>query len=90
MAEPTVTVPVVEALKPVPETVTAEPAGPDPGFSVTSAAGPADGGCSRKFLGAKRAESSIGIKPALLSRNPQFSSENLLGKDVTPNLKATK
>jgi hypothetical protein len=44
-AEPTVTVPVAEALKPVPETVTAEPAGPDPGFTVTSAAGAAMAGC---------------------------------------------
>jgi hypothetical protein len=34
VAEPTITVPVVDALNPVPATVTAEPAGPDAGLSV--------------------------------------------------------
>src|SRR5690242_16419650 len=34
VAEPTITVPVVEALNPVPATVTAEPAGPDAGLRV--------------------------------------------------------
>ncbi len=34
VVEPTITVPVVAALKPVPVTVTAEPAGPDAGLSV--------------------------------------------------------
>lgn len=34
VVEPTITVPVVEALNPVPVTVTAEPAGPEPGSSV--------------------------------------------------------
>src|SRR4051812_16110164 len=34
VVEPTTTVPVVEALNPVPATVTAEPAGPDPGLSL--------------------------------------------------------
>lgn len=38
VAAPTTIVPVVEVLKPVPETVTAEPAGPDPGSKVISAA----------------------------------------------------
>jgi hypothetical protein len=33
--EPTITVPVVEALNPVPVTVTAEPAGPEVGLSET-------------------------------------------------------
>ena len=49
VADPAMTVPVVEALKPVPETVTAEPAGRCPGFSVicAAAAGAAPGrvGC---------------------------------------------
>ena len=35
VVEPTITVPVVEALNPVPETVTADPAGPEFGLSVT-------------------------------------------------------
>jgi hypothetical protein len=34
VVEPTITVPVVDALKPVPATVTAEPTGPDAGSSV--------------------------------------------------------
>ena len=38
VVDPAMTVPVVEALKPVPETVTAEPAGPCTGFSVICAA----------------------------------------------------
>lgn len=35
VVEPTITVPVVETLNPVPVTVTAEPAGPEAGLSVT-------------------------------------------------------
>lgn len=47
VAEPTITVPVVEALNPVPETVTADPAGPVPGLTATCAAGaPAAAGCT--------------------------------------------
>jgi hypothetical protein len=38
VAEPTITVPVVEALNPVPLTVTAEPAGPVSGLRYTWAA----------------------------------------------------
>lgn len=34
VVEPTITVPVVDALNPVPETVTAEPAGPDAGLKA--------------------------------------------------------
>jgi hypothetical protein len=41
VADPTMTVPVVETLKPVPEAVTWEPAGPDVGLSETKAAGAA-------------------------------------------------
>ncbi|GAB5077928.1 hypothetical protein ARTHROSP310_10690 [Arthrobacter sp. AD-310] len=40
VAAPMMTVPVAEALKPVPETVMAEPAGPLPGSSTIRAAAP--------------------------------------------------
>ncbi|WP_240341874.1 hypothetical protein [Arthrobacter sp. Alg241-R88] len=42
--EPTITVPVVDALNPVPETVTAEPAGPDEGLKAIWPAGAACAG----------------------------------------------
>jgi hypothetical protein len=42
--EPTTTVPVVDGLNPVPDTVTADPAGPDAGLNTTCAAGAAFAG----------------------------------------------
>lgn len=44
VVEPTITVPVVEALNPVPDAATAEPAGPEAGFKATCAAGAAFAG----------------------------------------------
>jgi hypothetical protein len=44
VAEPTITVPVVDALKPVPDATTVEPAGPDAGFKTTCAAAAACAG----------------------------------------------
>lgn len=44
VVEPTITVPVVDALNPVPETVTTEPAGPDAGLKATLPAGAACAG----------------------------------------------
>jgi hypothetical protein len=44
VVEPTMTVPVVEALNPVPDAVTAEPAGPEAGLNATCAAGAAFAG----------------------------------------------